>query len=162
MDRKRWEGEVTSHYARVLRGLMAVAGERERAEDALHDALVSAMAPGVIEEIERADAWLYSVAIRKLRRAAWGRRLEVFLGPGAASYPEPGLASVEAMELLSRLTSRQRELVVARFYLDLSFKEIASHFGITVSAATSTVSQALARLRGISARLGERQWTSAK
>lgn len=72
MDRKRWEGEVTSHYAHVLRGLMAVAGERERAEDALHDALVSAMAPGVIEEIEQADAWLYSVAIRKLRRAAWG------------------------------------------------------------------------------------------
>lgn len=91
-----------------------------------------------------------------------GGALRCYSDPGAASYPEPSLASVEAMELLSRLTSRQRELVVARFYLDLSFKEIASHFGITVSAATSTVSQALARLRGISARLGERQWTSAK
>lgn len=147
MDRERWEGEVTSHYAQVLRGLMAVAGERGRAEDALHDALVAAMSPGVVERIERADAWLYAVGVRKLRRAAWRQRLEVLLRPGSASYPEPGLASIEATEVLAQLTPRQRELVVARYYLDLTFKDIARHFGISVGAATSTVSQALARIR---------------
>ncbi len=147
MDRERWDREIACHYAQVLRGLMAVAGERERAEDALHDALVAAMKPGVIETIERPDAWLYAVGIRKLRRAAWRRRLDVFLGANVASYPEPGLAAIEATELLSRLTPRQRELVVARYYLDLTFKEISDTFGISVSAATSTVSQALQRVR---------------
>ena len=71
----------------------------------------------------------------------------MLLGARAASNPEPGLERIEAMEVLVLLTPRQRELVVARFYLDLSFKEIAELFGVSVSAATSTVSQALARIR---------------
>jgi DNA-directed RNA polymerase specialized sigma24 family protein len=147
LDRDRWDCEVTARYGIVLRGLMAVAGQRQRAEDALHDALVAAMAPGVVESIERADAWLYAVAIRKLRRSVWRTRLDVVLGGAAASYPEPGLARIEALEVLGLLTSRQRELVVARYYLDLTFAEIAEQFGITVGSATSTVSQALARVR---------------
>jgi RNA polymerase sigma factor (sigma-70 family) len=160
LDRERWEREVADHYARVLRGLMAVAGQRDRAEDALQDALLAAMSPGVIEGIVRVDAWLYAVSLRKLRRAEWRRRLEVFLRPAAASYPEPGLERVEATQLLAHLTPRQRELVVARYYLDLSFKEIAAQFGISVSAATSTVSQAITRLRKRDRTFAERQWTS--
>lgn len=147
MDRERWDDAVGCHYAQVLRGLMAIAGERERAEDALHDALVAAMRPGVMESIERLDAWLYAVGVRKLRRAAWRRRLDVLLGPNVATYPAPGLSGIEATELLAQLTPRQREVVVARYYLDLTFKEIAQHLGISVSAATSTVSQALERVR---------------
>ncbi len=162
MDRDEWERAVAAQYAQVLRGLIAVAGQRERAEDALHDALVAAMRPGVIGTIERADAWLYAVGVRKLRRAGWRTRLEAMLGPRAAAYPAPGLERVRATELLAHLTTRQRELVVARFYLDLTFKEIAAQFGISVGAATSTVSQALARIREAEARLGERQWTSAR
>jgi DNA-directed RNA polymerase specialized sigma24 family protein len=162
LDRERWECEVAAHYAHVLRGLYAVAGRREQAEDALHDALLAAMAPGMIEGIDRTDAWLYAVGVRKLRRSAWRRRLDVLLRTNVGSYPEPGLARIEALEALRVLTPRQRELVVARFYLDLSFKEIAAHFGITVGAATSTVSQALARMRGRADRSAEGEWTGAK
>jgi DNA-directed RNA polymerase specialized sigma24 family protein len=147
LDRERWEREIACHYPQVLRGLMAVAGEREQAEDALHDALLAAMRPGVIKTIERADAWLYAVGVRKLRRAAWRRRLDVLLGPNVVTYPEPDLAPIEATELLSGLTPRQREVVVARYYLDFTFKEIAQHLGISVGAATSTVSQAFERIR---------------
>lgn len=161
MDRERWEREIAAQYGQVLRGLIAVAGRRERAEDALHDALVAALKPGVVEGIERADAWLYAVGVRQLRRATWRTRLEGMLGANAASYPEPGLERIEAMELIARLTPRQRELVVARFYLDLTFKEIAEHFGLSVSAATSTVSQALTRIRRSDSER-EGKWTSAK
>ena len=147
MDRERWDDAVRCHYAQVLRGLMAVAGKRERAEDALHDALVAAMRPGVMETIERPDAWLYAVAVRKLRRAAWRSRLDVLLGADVATYAEPDLARIEATELLAKMTARQREVVVARYYLDLTFKEIAQHLGMSVSAATSTASQALERVR---------------
>jgi len=147
LDRERWKREVAAHYGQVLRGLIAVAGRREWAEDALHDALLAALKPGVVEGIGRADAWLYAVGLRKLRRAAWRTRFEVLLGARAASYPEPGLDRIEATELLARLTPRQRELVIARFYLDLSYKEIAESFGLSVGAATSTVSQALVRIR---------------
>lgn len=160
MDRDRWERDVADHYARVLRGLMAVAGRREAAEDALHDALLAAMEPGAMDRIERADAWLYAVGVRKLRRSAWRRRLDVVLFPSAATYPEPGLERVEAVEVLALLTPRQREVLVARYYLDLPFKDIAEHLGITVGAATSTVAQALRRIRDAEAK-GGKQWTSA-
>jgi RNA polymerase sigma factor (sigma-70 family) len=162
LDRERWEREIAAHYGQVLRGLIAVAGGRERAEDALHDALLAAMKPGVVEGIERADAWVYAVGLRKLRRAGWRSRLDVLLGARSASYPEPGLERIEATEVLAHLTPRQRELVVARFYLDLSFKEIAEHFGVSVGAATSTVSQALARIRAANAAREEGQCKSAK
>jgi RNA polymerase sigma factor (sigma-70 family) len=162
LERERWDREVGEGYARVLRGLVAVAGQRERAEDALHEALLAAMAPGALPRIERADAWLYAVGVRKLRRAAWRRRLDVVLSPASASYPAPGLERIEAVEVLRQLTPRQREVVVARFYLDLSFKEIAEAFGISVSAATSTVSQALARIRRGDRRREEPQWKSAR
>lgn len=152
---------MTDGYARVLRGLVAVAGRQETAEDALHDALLAAMEPGALARIERADAWLYAVGVRKLRRSAWRWRLEAVLLPSAASYPAPGLERVEALEALAVLTVRQREVVVARYYLDLSFKEIAQHLGITVGAATSTVAQALKRIRDHDAKEGGDRWTSA-
>ncbi len=162
MERERWDHEIGAIYARVLRGLIAVAGQRERAEDALQDALLAALEPGVIERIDRADAWLYTVGVRKLRRAGWRRRLETLLRPASAAYPEPGLDRIEALEALRELTPRQRELVIARYYLDLSFKEIALHFGISLSAATSTVSQALARIRTRRRGAEEHRWTSAR
>lgn len=151
---------MSESYARVLRGLIAVSGRQEVAEDALHDALIAAMEPGALARIERADAWLYAVGIRKLRRNSWRRRLEVLLFPGAAAYPAPGLARVEATEMLALLTPRQREIVVARYYLDLSFKEIAEHLGITVGAASSTVAQAFKRVREAERTSGGTPWTS--
>lgn len=154
MDRDCFERQVAAGYARVLRGLVAVAGRQDMAEDALQDALLAAVEPGALERIERTDAWLYAVGVRKLRRTSWRRRLEAILHPGAAVYPEPGLARVEALEMLALLTPRQREILVARYYLDLTFKEIAAHFGITVGAATSTVAQAQKRIRDAEARAG--------
>lgn len=60
---------------------------------------------------------------------------------------EPSLDRVSALELLRRLTPRQREFVVARYFLDLSYREIAEQWAVSVSSATSTVAQAIARLR---------------
>lgn len=51
------------------------------------------------------------------------------------------------MEMLAKLTSLQREFVVARFFLGLTYAEIAGQWDVSVGTATSTVSQAIARLR---------------
>jgi RNA polymerase sigma factor (sigma-70 family) len=58
-----------------------------------------------------------------------------------------------------KLSTRQRELVLARFFLDLSYAEIAAQWSITVGTATSTVSQALAKLRN-DLQKEEAGWTS--
>lgn len=147
MEQRQWEIELAACYGRVLRGLIALAGSREAGEDALHDALAAALTPGTIERIEHADAWLYVVGVRHLRRSRWRARLESPLRILRGSLSPPSTERLEVLELLDQLTPRQREVVIARFYLDLSYGEIARSLGISVGTATTTVSQALARLR---------------
>lgn len=147
MNRSAWDVQLDECYGRVVRGLIGVAGSRELGEDAFQDAVAAALAPGVIERIERADAWLYAVGLRKLRKARWKRRLESplrYLRSGGAG---PTTDRIEAAELLKDLAPRQREVVIARFYLDLPYSEISRSLGITASSARATLSQALARLR---------------
>jgi RNA polymerase sigma factor (sigma-70 family) len=160
VDRRQWETELVACYARVLRALIVVARNREHGEDAFHDALTAALAPGVVDGIRRADAWLFAVGARSLHKARWKERLEVpLLGLRRTSSP-PDTERVEVIDLLSRLAPRQREIVIARFYLDLTYEQIADSFGISVGTATATVSQALARLRKTAK--GEAAWNNAK
>jgi RNA polymerase sigma factor (sigma-70 family) len=159
VDRHQWETELVACYARVLRALIVLANGRERGEDAFHDALTAALAPGVIERIRRADAWLFTVGVRSLHKSRWKVRLDVPLLNLRRTTEPPTTARVEVIELLGQLAPRQRELVIARFYLDLSYEQIAQAFGISVGTATATVSQALARLR--KTEKGRATWTNA-
>lgn len=142
-----WDQQLEACYARVLRALIGACGSRERAEDGLHDALVAAWRPGVRQQVRRPDAWLYRVALRAIGRASWRRRFEVRLSEHVLHDPAPSADRVTAFELLDRLSERQRAFVVARYFLDLSYREIAEHWGVSVSNATATVSQALAKIR---------------
>jgi len=160
VDRHQWETELVACYARVVRALIVLARSREQGEDAFHDALIAALEPGVIEGIRRADAWLFTVGLRSLRKSWWKARLEVPLRTIRRTAAPPTTERVEVIELLGRLAPRQREIVIARFYLDLSYEQIGAAFGISVGTATATVSQALARLR--KAEKGTATWTNAK
>lgn len=139
---------------------MAACGSRVLAEDALQDALVAALKPGQREKVDRVDAWLYVVGLRALRKGQWRRRLERTLGAITRSAPPPDLERVAAVEMLARLTDRQREMVIARYWMGLSFKEMADEFAVSVSTATSTVTQALKRLRREIAEEKGRAWTT--
>lgn len=138
---------VEASWPRLVRALTGISGARERAEDALQDAVEDALKPGVIERIERADAWLYAVAVRQLRRNRLRTRLESALSGLREASPAPTVERVATLELLKGLSDRQREFVIARYYLDLSYRDIAEHFGVSVGTATATVTQAIKRLR---------------
>jgi RNA polymerase sigma factor (sigma-70 family) len=147
LDDQDWDQALGACYARVLRALIGACGSRERAEDGLQDALVAAWKPGVRDHVQHPDAWLYRVGLRAIGRARWRRRLEVNLTQVLPHGPEPSVEKVAALELLRKLSPRQREFVVARYFLDLSYREIAEHWGVSVGNATATVSQAISRLR---------------
>jgi RNA polymerase sigma factor (sigma-70 family) len=58
--------------------------------------------------------------------------------------------AIERADLLAALRTlpeRQRAVVVARYYYDLSYEEIAKAFAIRTGTVGATLSQALARLR---------------
>jgi DNA-directed RNA polymerase specialized sigma24 family protein len=110
----------------VLRALIGACGSRERAEDGLQDALVAAWKPGVREHVQRPDAWLYRVGLRAIGRARWRVRLEVKLTEDLRHGPGPSVEKVTAVEPLRKLSPRQRDFVIARYFLDLSYLEIAT------------------------------------
>jgi DNA-directed RNA polymerase specialized sigma24 family protein len=147
MNEAEWASVLEECYARVLRALVGVSGSRETAEDGLQDALAAAWKPGVRDRIERPDAWLFRVGVRMIRRGRWRTRREVTMDDNQTRTPGPGLDRVFALELLSKLSFHQRELVVARYFLGLSYRDIANQWDISVGTATSTVSHALERLR---------------
>ena len=161
MNEAEWASVLEECYARVLRALVGVSGSRQTAEDGLQDALAAAWKPGVRERIERPDAWLFRVGVRMIRRGRWRTRREAILDEDRSRVQGPGLNRVFAVELLSKLSSHQRELVVARYFLGLSYREIADQWDIDVGTATATVSHALERLRN-DLQKEEAGWTSTR
>jgi RNA polymerase sigma factor (sigma-70 family) len=159
VNEAEWQVALEGCYAQVLRALIGACGSREQAEDGLQDALAAASKPGIRERIERPDAWLYRVSLRAIGRSRWRRRREVALEHDSAGAQSPSLDRVLALELLKKLTRRQRELVIARYFLGMSYAEIAAQWDISVGTATSAVSQALARLRN-DLQKEESAWTS--
>jgi RNA polymerase sigma-70 factor (ECF subfamily) len=146
LERTEWERDIERSYGQVLRGLLAVARSRERAEDAMQEAILAALQHGPIK-IQRLDAWLYVVGVRKLRRSAWKDRLLIPLKAMTVSTPPPDITRLAVHDLLRVLTTRQREFVVARYYLGLTYQEMAEHFEVSLGTATSTVNRAFAKLR---------------
>ena len=86
-------------------------------------------------------------------RSALRRKLQNDIGGAGqllvSSAESAALAGEErrqVMRLLRRLPDRQREVLVLRFYLELSDAEIAGQMGIRQSTVRSTTSRALAAL----------------
>ncbi len=146
VEEPAWEHELERCYASVLRALLAVAGSREPAEDAMQEAIMALLQHGPTD-VRRLDGWLYVVGVRALGRSRWKQRLLSPLREVSAWSPAPGVERVHAIELLRHLTPRQRAFVTARYYLDWSYDEIARQFEVSTATATSTVTQSLAKLR---------------
>ena len=76
------------------------------------------------------------------------------LGGGQGDLPEQmvtgdhGHLPEQVEEALRRLPDRMRAAIVLRYYEDMTEPEIAKTLGISVGTVKSTVSRAMAKLRG--------------
>ena len=92
---------------------------------------------------------------------SWWRRRSRRVAESGPGYDEPAAASVDVdlhvdiENALSRLTPRQRAVVVLRYYEDLTEVEAARVLGVRVGTVKSMHRQALARLRAAAPDLGE-------
>jgi RNA polymerase sigma-70 factor (sigma-E family) len=146
-------------WPRLLRTTYAVAGDRQRAEDALQTAFAQAYAGW--SRVSRADDPLAYVrkmavnaALAQQRRAFVRRETSVGEPPErlVAADDEAVLAHDEVWLAVRELPPRQRAVVVLRFYEDLSERQIADVLRCRPGTVKSQASAALATLR---ARLGE-------
>jgi RNA polymerase sigma-70 factor (sigma-E family) len=149
----------------LLRSAMLLAGGREAGEDLLQAALERLLRhwrkiEGDPEGYLRRT--LYHLAADNWRQQqAWRKRLRL-LQPGAGSAAVDGTAEVDLRDslvrLLVQLPPRQRAVIVARYWEQLSEAESARILGCSVGTVKSAASRGLRRLRELSESpdLGER------
>ncbi|MGW4670892.1 SigE family RNA polymerase sigma factor [Streptomyces sp. NPDC004324] len=106
-----------------------------------------------LDDLQDAHAYLHTAVVNAARSVLRRRRTArtytpPHQGPGAP-VDEPLLLAEEhrqVLDALARLTARQREVLVLRYWSDLTEAQIAETLGISRGTVKSTASRALATL----------------
>ncbi len=150
---------VTQLYAAHYRSLVRLAAlllrDRAVAEEVAQDAFVAMHgAWRRLQDPDRALAYLRQSVVNgarsQLRRREVAGRLAPKPSPHAASAEHGALLALEHAEVMAAvraLPDRQREVLVLRYYLDLSEADIADALGISRGAVKSHASRGMAALR---------------
>ena len=137
------------HYGRMVTLAWLLVRSTPLAEDIVQDSFLK-----LREAWDRVDnpvAYLRTIVVngcRKARRRAGTERLHQH-----ASAGEKGAVSTdhvdETLELLARLPTAQRTVLVLRYYVDLPTDEIAAILGCRPATVRSHAHRGLAALKGV-------------
>lgn len=141
------------HYLGLVRLAMRFVDDQESAEDLVQDVFL-----GLTRRPAPADdplRYLRSAVVNRSRSVLRRRKIaRAFLTGGASTAlvepaDEPSIRTDERARMLgaiARLPRRQREVIVLRFYEDLSVTEIATTLRVSPGAVSSALNRALAAL----------------
>jgi RNA polymerase sigma-70 factor (sigma-E family) len=140
----------------LLRIAYQLTGHAADAEDLLQSALARTyLAWDRIQDRAALDGYVRRAMVNI--NISWWRRRKLEVYP-ADELPEIPVSDAAAHahdrvhelleEALDRLPTRMRTAIVLRYYEDMSESEIANVLGISVGTVKSTVSRAMAKLRG--------------
>ena len=158
-DPAAFESLVLAYQTLAFRVAFVIAGDAAEAEEAAQDAFVKAHgALGRFRAGEPFRPWLLAIVANEARnrRRAGGRRAALALRaaaePGAAGVdPEAAAVATERRERLlaavEGLRESDRDVLVCRYFLDLSEEETAAALGIARGTVKSRTHRALARLQ---------------
>jgi RNA polymerase sigma-70 factor (sigma-E family) len=145
----------SGHYATLVRLATMLLGDQGRAEEVVQDAYVSLHGRwSRLSDPDKALAYLRTSVVNGARSQLRHRAVADRHRP---SSPEPvgsaeasALAAEERRELLAALddlSNRQREVLLLRYYLDLSEADIAEALRISRGAVKTHSSRGIAALR---------------
>jgi RNA polymerase sigma-70 factor (sigma-E family) len=146
-----------THYDVLVRTAAMLVGDVATAEDVVQDSFIAMhRAWWRLRDTSRTLPYLRRAVINKSRsvlrhRAVADRHLRRQI-PELPSAEESALAGVQrssVLEALNALPSRQREVVILRYYADLSEAEIAATLGISRGAVKSHTARAKGSLRTV-------------
>ena len=135
-----------AEHASLVRFATLVCGDQAQAEDLVQDAFVKMYRAGARPD-ERGMKTYARATIVSLSRSAFRRRTRearVTALPPAPSEPD---RRYETWEAIRRLTSRQRAVVVLRYYEDMTEREIAETLGVSTGSVKKHSDRAMRKLR---------------
>jgi RNA polymerase sigma-70 factor, ECF subfamily len=148
-EAERWGALYEQIRPNLVRALAAAAGTYDGVEDAIQEAFAAVLqqAPA---DLRSPEAWLFVVALNKLRNQQ--RRTRLAIRFHLVRAPEPhelddALRRADIVSVLQLLSKRERTLLVAKYYVGLTQDEIAQSMGISRGTVASAVSRAAAHFR---------------
>ena len=155
-DRSGFDAFVHARGPALARTAYLLTGDHHLAEDLVQTALVQAA-----KHWERIETSPEAYVRRTMyhQNISWWRRRRFAESPlaghdGAAPAGDTDLR-LSLDQALTRLTPKQRTVLVLRFYEDLTEVETARALGISAGTVKSTTRQSLARLRTLAPDLAE-------
>jgi RNA polymerase sigma factor (sigma-70 family) len=160
-DVRAYESLVRRYQDLAYRTARLITGNAADAEDATQEGLVKAWyALGRFRERAPFRPWLLSIVANEARnRRRSGRRQDDLAlrvagaRPSGDAAPSPEAAALEderrraLLEAVTGMPERDRMVIAARFFLELSERETADVLGCRPGTVKSRTSRALARLR---------------
>ena len=149
-----FEEIVEAYQTPLFNVALRMLRNREEARDATQCAFVSAWGHlSGYEPRQRLASWLYRIlrneVLGRIRRRKAMTELNEALadpGPGAESRAEAGETAVLLERALQVLTPELREVLVLKYWLDLSYEEMAERVGIPPKTVKSRLFTARQRL----------------
>jgi len=155
--------QLVDMYSTRLYGFMyKFTDSREDAQDLTQEVFVRVVRMiGTYEHHDRFESWLFRIAANlgrdRLRRLRAAPRMEPWVDRPEESEPQFGRtpdnlegteAALRMQACLAKLPEAEREVVLLRFYSDLSFAEIAELMGTPLGTALARAHRGLGKLRG--------------
>ena len=153
-DHEAFEVVATANGDRLYAVAYLILRDRQRAEDAVQEALVHAWKElPMLRDPDRVEGWLYRLVVnacadagRQLRR--WSSEVRMIRTEPATDDDAVPLADRDQLERgFRRLKPEHRVVIVLQFYLGLTVPEIAETLGIPGGTVKSRLHYATAALR---------------
>ena len=152
-DEDDYRSFVEARYARLVRAAILFGAREQDAEDAVQDALVRCYgAWGRVSAADDRDAYVYRVlvnGIARSRRRKWRGEIPYQELPEPPPTDDPATKvslSHSIRGSLERLSDEQRQVLVLRYFADLTETQIATVLGIAPGTVKSRASRAIATL----------------
>ena len=145
------EAMFLAHYARLVRALTVIGGDREAADDAVQEAFIQAcLSWDRISNYDDPVAWVRRVALNRLsnqRRSLFRRfgALARSAEPDPVAGPSPD--GLDLAAALQRLPEQQRTAVALHYVEGLKVREVAVAMGITEGTVNRHLHRARETLR---------------
>lgn len=150
------ESLFREHYAGLVRMAALMTDSRQLAEEIVQDAFAEVIARWDRIQPDRAEHYVRRAVANRARSALRRRRtVRNHRPPGAGHEPPPDDAVLRRADGdllaagISRLPTRQRQVLVLRYYVGASIAETAQTLDISAAAVTTSTHRALRALAAL-------------
>jgi RNA polymerase sigma-70 factor, ECF subfamily len=140
------------HGSVLLLFALAIAGDRERAQDAVHQVFLRMLEGGNLRQVANVRAYLFASVRNAALNDTKVQQRSVALEEESAWFDPPHRdypAELTLRRALCALPEDQRQVVVLHVWGELTFMQVAEILGISSNTAASRYRYALAKLREV-------------